>query len=796
MIGTADVIVQAGVGGRRLVHTADSLLRQRVKPSSITFIGAEPSSPAPLVRSAASRLGAIVLDGSAYPGLPLNAAVRSAAGSFFVVVPAGFTLDPTFIERCGVAFHDDVVAALAPSVAYRTADGSGELVWTAAATAAAAILSDTRSVAPVFAVRRDAWSSLGGFDEALLGLVEYDFWLRLVSAGHHASVLGPRLVACQLERDVPDISDDRRAEYFRAVLDRNFAALDRDMREVLITREIRFGQLRTKHRELLVQRDQELAELDRLRAQASHHRAYLQHHNRDGFDWGDFRRTDPVSRDWGYDRGVPVDRRHIDDFLCAHSSDVMGTVLEVQEDDFTLALGSRRVTDHDVLDVDQSNPRATVLADLRVATQIASDTYDCIILTQTLHVIDDMATVLRECHRILKAEGVLLATLPAASRVCLEYGEDGDYWRMTPAGARALFQSAFEPSMTTCEALGNVLTNTAFLHGLSATELADAEFNYHDPYFPALTGVRAKKTRAPSPTAARGVVLLYHRIDAAPDVHTLGVAPDVFEQQLQWLRSECHLIPLDDLLSLRARDLPERAVAVTFDDGYEDNLSVAVPLLQRCQAPAAFFLTTAGLAGPTEYWWDTLERVVLQSSTPGRLDMARAGIPLTFETTTVDERRVAHWCLHEKLVHASLEQRNGAIQWLREWGGEASPRVRPLVADEVRQLAQIPGVAIGAHTVNHLALPANAASRLVEINDCQVELKRIVGQPVELFAYPYGAVDRETAAIIRRSWRWGMSCDDRVLRDSFDAARVPRLDVKAWSIEEFARRVSRLFELP
>ena len=62
-----------------------------------------------------------------------------------------------------------------------------------------------------------------------------------------------------------------------------------------------------------------------------------------------------------------------------------------------------------------------------------------------------------------------------------------------------------------------------------------------------------------------------------------------------------------------------------------------------------------------------------------------------------------------------------------------------------------------------------------------------------MFAYPYGAMDRECAALVRQSWRWGLSCDERVLADSFDAARVPRLDVKAWSGAEFASRVSRLF---
>jgi len=795
MTPTADVIIQAAGGGRDVIRTADSLLRQRVKPISITLIRTE-GPPASLVHGAASRLGAIVLDASTYPGLSLNAAVRRASGSFFVVIPSGFVLDDEFIEQSAIAFRDDSVATIAPSVGYRTADGLGEVVRTPGVLSRVAILSDTRTVPSVFAIRREAWQSIGGFDELLPGLVEYEFWLRLVMSGRSLKVLESPLVRRVLERDVPDISDELRLQYFSAVLDRHRAVLEQDMRELLISREIRFGQLRTIHRELLVRRDQELAELDRLRAQASHHRAYLQHHNRDVFDWGDFRRTDPISRDWGYERGMPVDRRHIDEFLCAHSSDVQGAVLEVQEDDFTRALGGCRVTRHDVLDVDESNQRATVFADLRFATALVSDTYDCIILTQTLHVIDDMNAVLRECYRILKPGGVLLATLPSASRVCLEYGEDGDYWRMTPAGARALMRSSFGPSTTSFEAFGNVLTNTAFLYGLAATDVSDDEFAAHDPYFPALTGVRAKKTPAASRARARGVVLLYHRLDAAPDVHGLAVPPDVFDAQMVWLHSQCHIVSLEDLLSAHGEELPERAVALTFDDGYEDNLRTAVPLLQRHEIPASFFLTTSGLTVPIEYWWDVLERVLLQDSTPSTLDMHEAGIPVAFQTATPDERDIAHWRLHERLVHASLSERHRAIEWLKEWTGPGTPRVRPMVADEVRQLAQFPGVTIGAHTVNHLSLPDTAASRFMEINDCQAELRRITGQPVELFAYPYGAVDRATAAVVRTMCRWGMSCDDRVLGDSFDAARVPRLDVKAWSADEFARRVSRLFELP
>ncbi len=117
-----------------------------------------------------------------------------------------------------------------------------------------------------------------------------------------------------------------------------------------------------------------------------------------------------------------------------------------------------------------------------------------------------------------------------------------------------------------------------------------------------------------------------------------------------------------------------------------------------------------------------------------------------------------------------------------------------MVADEVRQLAALPGVTIGGHTVNHLALPDQpAAVCRDEIAACADRLRHVVGRPISVFAYPYGAVDSTVAAFVRRECRWGLSCDDGVLGDSFDAARVPRLDVKRWDVAALASRVDRLF---
>ena len=90
-------------------------------------------------------------------------------------------------------------------------------------------------------------------------------------------------------------------------------------------------------------------------------------------------------------------------------------------------------------------------------------------------------------------------------------------------------------------------------------------------------------------------MLLYHRVDDTSDAHALSVPNAIFDSHLQWLASECQIVELGELLNKPPEQLPARAVALTFDDGYEDNLRVAAPLLQRYGAPATYFLTTRWL---------------------------------------------------------------------------------------------------------------------------------------------------------------------------------------------------------
>jgi SAM-dependent methyltransferase len=216
-------------------------------------------------------------------------------------------------------------------------------------------------------------------------------------------------------------------------------------------------------------------------------------------NFGNLRNLKPISDDWGWDRGQPIDRYYIENFLFSHSDDIKGRVLEIGDSSYTNKYGGDRVTKSDVLHAIEDNPKATIVGDLANAPQISSDTFDCFILTQTLQYLYDVQSAVKTIYRILKPGGVLLATLPNLTPI-LDPGKDDKswgsscwYWGFTAASAQRLFLETFPKENIQVETYGNVLTATAFLQGLSSQELSQKELNYCDPSYQVLITVRAVK---------------------------------------------------------------------------------------------------------------------------------------------------------------------------------------------------------------------------------------------------------------------------------------------------------------
>jgi SAM-dependent methyltransferase len=202
-------------------------------------------------------------------------------------------------------------------------------------------------------------------------------------------------------------------------------------------------------------------------------------------------KTQPLSERWGHERGQPIDRYYIESFLQSHRADICGRVIEIRESLYTDQFGSA-VTRREILDFDAANPRATFVADLAHADHVPGDSMDCFILTQTLQFIFDPSAALAQIYRILRPNGVLLATVPGISRVDPALREI-DYWRYTRPSVTKLLTARFGANNFTVQVFGNVLTAMGFLTGIAREEIAPHDLERVDEAYPVILAVRAVK---------------------------------------------------------------------------------------------------------------------------------------------------------------------------------------------------------------------------------------------------------------------------------------------------------------
>jgi len=245
---------------------------------------------------------------------------------------------------------------------------------------------------------------------------------------------------------------------------------------------------------------------------------------------------------------------------------------------------------------------------------------------------------------------------------------------------------------------------------------------------------------------------------------------------------------LSDLMAgAAAKTLPPGAVAVTFDDGYADNLYEALPLLEAHGVPATMFLTTGPIESQQEFWWDALEQLLLPAGDG-------------HERWTVEERR-APSPRHEEYREVTHrfrfldpDRRERAIRDLASSAGAPitlRPTHRPLTTGEVSTLAASPLIDIGAHGVSHAALaPLDRAMQCGEVAGSRRALEAWLDRPVTAFAYPFGGTAEVTADAERAAREAGMTvaCTTQPGRvtASTNPHRVPRVIVRDYPADVFA----------
>ena len=210
---------------------------------------------------------------------------------------------------------------------------------------------------------------------------------------------------------------------------------------------------------------------------------------------GDFARTMPISDSFGYDRGKPIDRYYIEKFLGKSANDIHGRVLEVGDNEYTVQFGGNKVDKSDVLHVGASNPRATIVGDLSKPGILPFNAFDCIVLTQTLHLVFDMPKALAELEKSLKPGGTLLITVPGITRV--DRGEWGYtwYWSLTNLALTQLLAEFFDDTNIRVETFGNIFAAVCFLQGLALSEVSPSKLDIVDLAFPVTVAARAVKRR-------------------------------------------------------------------------------------------------------------------------------------------------------------------------------------------------------------------------------------------------------------------------------------------------------------
>jgi peptidoglycan/xylan/chitin deacetylase (PgdA/CDA1 family) len=314
----------------------------------------------------------------------------------------------------------------------------------------------------------------------------------------------------------------------------------------------------------------------------------------------------------------------------------------------------------------------------------------------------------------------------------------------------------------------------------------------------------------------RALVLVYHRVgEPGLDPWRLTIEPEIFAGQMETLARDWSPLSLTDLVEgFNRRRLPERALAVTFDDGYADNLDVAAPIMLEHGIPATLFVATELIDAGGPLWWDELASLLLEraqlpatltlsscngqrwSIPPVAADELRAGVSTQPWEARPGTRLRVFYEIWLALRALDAQTREAALEEIAEWADAPRPAGRVLLWwDRLREFVALPGFGLGAHTLTHPALPScSSEDARAEIAGGADRLRERVGVEVEQFAYPFGAWNQSLARLIAElGFRAAYTTDGKAISWSSSPHALPRVPAESHASREFGGQLAALF---
>lgn len=293
------------------------------------------------------------------------------------------------------------------------------------------------------------------------------------------------------------------------------------------------------------------------------------------------------------------------------------------------------------------------------------------------------------------------------------------------------------------------------------------------------------------------VILRYHSIQPSCDgergamvrglVHPLSV----FSAQMETLAHHYNPVTVEDIFTYlcEGREIPRRSVAVTFDDGYEDNYELAAPVLHRLGIRASFYIMVSSIGGSTSPWYRRLDHAF---ATTSKKTWADSTENCKRELADYPSRKAAFLIASRRCACLCGEMQSGAVRTIED-ELEVAPLTKqqcPMMNSEQLQELQRAGHIIGSHTVSHPNLAQIGNDDLHrEVIESKLQLERLLDAPVTHFSYPSPILQphytEETITATKKAgYRTAVTCTSGPVRAGHNPLQLTRITVP-FELKEF-----------